>query len=180
MAPSKVKIPASEILADIRGGLTSRQLCDKYRLSKKGLWSAFSKLASAKLISPEELQSHFVSSEGSVVRDGVRQWPRASTHDSFLVHDLDDLAEVYTIRDISVTGLRVVGIRTYVGERKNFLISSTDPEGEPSTFTFEAECKWTGTEEERNVPVGGFKITSIGEEDFEALQKLLRSLGCGL
>jgi hypothetical protein len=180
MARPKVKIPAKEILADIREGLTSRQLCDKYRLSKKGLWSAFSKLASAKLISPEELQSHFVSSGGSVVRDGVRQWPRASTNDSFLVNDLDDLSEVYTIRDVSVTGLRVVGIQTYVGERKNFLISSADPGGEPSTFTFEAECKWTGTDEAGNAPVGGFKITSIGEEDFEELQKLLRSLGCGL
>jgi hypothetical protein len=35
MEPSKYKIPAKEILADIRGVLTSRQLRDKYRLSKK-------------------------------------------------------------------------------------------------------------------------------------------------
>ena len=180
MASSKPKIPAKEIIVDIRQGLTSRQLCDKYRLSKKGLWSAFSKLVGAKLLSNEELQSHFVSSDGSVVRDGVRQWPRALTHGSLLVHDLDDLADVYRIRDVSVTGLRVVGIKTYIGERKNFLISLAEPEGEPSTFTFEAECKWTGTEEEGNAPVGGFKITSIAEEDFEELQKLLRSLGCGL
>jgi hypothetical protein len=180
MATSKSKISATEIMADIRRGLTSRELCDKYSLSKKGLWSAFSKLVSAKLLSPEELQSHFVSSDGSVVRNGVRQWPRASTHGSLLVHDLDDLTEVYRIRDVSVTGLRVVGIKTYVGEKKNFMISLAEPGADPSTFTFEAECKWTGTDDEGNAPVGGFKITSIGEEDFEELQKLLRSLGCGL
>ena len=66
-----------------------------------------------------------------------------------------------------MTGLRVIGIKTYVGERKSFLISLAEPDGDPSTFTFEAECKWTGTENEENAPVGGFKITSIGEEDFE-------------
>ncbi len=111
MAPSKLKIPAKEIMADIRRGLTSRQLCDKYRLSKKGLWKVFSKLVSAKLLEAEELHSRFVSSEGSVVRDGVRQWPRACTHGSLLIHDLDDLAEIYRIQDVSVAGLRVIGIR---------------------------------------------------------------------
>jgi hypothetical protein len=121
-----------------------------------------------------------VSSDGSIVRDGVRQWPRASTHGSLLVHDLDDLAEVYRIEDVSVTGLRVVGIKTYVGERKNFLISLAEADGDPSTFTFEAECKWSVTGNEGKVPVGGVKITSIAEEDFEELQKLLRSLGCEL
>jgi hypothetical protein len=180
MAPSKLKIPAKEIMDDIRQGLTSRQLCDKYRLSKKGLWSVFSKLVNARLLGEEELHSHFVSSEASVVRDGVRQWPRASTQGSLLVHDLDDLAEVYRIQDVSLTGLRVVGIKTYVGERKNFLISLAEAGEDPSTFTFEAQCKWTGIEEDGKAPVGGFQITSIGEEDFEELQKLLRSLGCGL
>jgi hypothetical protein len=180
MAPSKYKIPAKEIVADIREGLTSRQLCLKYRLSQKGLWSAFSKLVSAKLVTNEELQGHFVSSDGSVVRDGVRQWPRASTHGSLLVHDLDDLAEIYRIQDVSVTGLQVIGIKTYVGERKNFLISLAEVEGDPTTFTFEAECKWTGAKGDGSGPAAGFRITSIGEEDFDKLQKLLRSLGCGL
>jgi hypothetical protein len=178
--PNKPKIPANEILADIRDGMTSKQMREKYRLSQKGLWSAFSKLVSAKLVRNEELEIHFLASDGSVVRDGVRQWPRASTHGSLLVHDMDDLAQIYRVQDLSITGLQVIGVETYVGERKNFLISLADPEGDASTFTFEAECKWAGTEKDGSAPAAGFKISSISEEDFNELQKLLRSLGCSL
>ncbi len=178
--PNKPKIPANEILADIRDGMTSKQLREKYHLSQKGLWSAFSKLVSAKLVRNEELEIHFIASDGSVVRDGVRQWPRVTTHGSLLVHDMDDLAQIYRIQDLSITGAQVIGIETYIGERKNFLISLADPDGDASTFTFEAECKWVGTEKEGNAPAAGFKITSISEENFNELHKLLRSLGCSL
>ncbi len=178
--PDKVKIPASEILADIRDGMTSKQLREKYGLSQKGLWSAFSKLVSARLVRNEDLDIHFIGQDGSVVRDGVRQWPRVTTHGSLLVHDLDDLARVYRVQDLSITGAQLIGIDTYVGERKNFLISLADPEGDASTFKFEAECKWVGREKEGTSTAAGFKITSISEEDFYELQKLLRSLGCSL
>ena len=176
----KRKIAANEILADIRAGLTNLELRDKYRLSKKGLWTIFSKLITANLLQIEELKDRFLSPEGTVIRDGMRRYARGYPPGTLLVRDLDDLRNDYRVQDISVAGIKVIGFQTVVGETKTFLCNLDDLEEDASSFTFQAECKWTGIEEKESSPVAGFEITSISERDFEQLQKLLRSLACSI
>jgi hypothetical protein len=174
----KRKIAAKEIVADIRAGLTNRELGDKYRLSKKGLWTIFIKLIKANLLHIQEFKGRFLSREGTVVRDGMRRYPRVYPPGTLLVDDLDDLRNEYRVLDISLAGIKVIGFETVVGDKKTFLCKIDDLEEDASSFTFQAECKWTGIQEEPSSPVAGFEITSISERDFEQLQKLLRSLAC--
>jgi len=53
----KKGLPAKEIVADIRSGITDGDLARKYRLSSEKLPILFDKLVKAKLITPEELQA---------------------------------------------------------------------------------------------------------------------------
>ncbi len=52
---NKRKIDAVSFVQDVRAGLTDLQLMTKYRLTNKGLQSAFDKLLSAKLLTQTDL-----------------------------------------------------------------------------------------------------------------------------
>jgi len=179
--PSKRKIAANEILADIREGVTNRQLRDKYGFSQKGLWRAFGSLINANLLQIGELKGRLLPSDDIVNHGRTRRWPRGYPPGTLLVRDLDDSADRYgVVQDISAKGMSVAGLETLVGENKTFLIELDDLEEDASSFTFQAECKWTGLLEKENLPVAGFEITTISQRDVEQLQKLLRSLACDI
>lgn len=61
-APKK-KIPAPEVVADIRSGMADAELMDKYRISAKGLQSLFTKLVTGGYISQVELDARFRNPE---------------------------------------------------------------------------------------------------------------------
>lgn len=68
---AKREIIVREILDDIRSGMTYSDLMSKYRLTLKGLDSAFQKLLSAGLISEEELNSCNLGYEETVNLSGL-------------------------------------------------------------------------------------------------------------
>jgi Domain of unknown function (DUF4388) len=67
----KRQICVSEIVNDIRSGMGYSELMSKYRLTLKGLDSAFQKLLSAGLISEEELNSGNLGHEQTVNLSGL-------------------------------------------------------------------------------------------------------------
>ncbi|MFH0825549.1 MAG: hypothetical protein V2B18_22570 [Pseudomonadota bacterium] len=60
-------IRAQEVAADIRSGLTDRQLMEKYRLSEKGLQSLVSKLLAAGLLNRDEYDRYVAPTQAKTV-----------------------------------------------------------------------------------------------------------------
>lgn len=52
----KMEVPAREVVADIRTGMTRADLAAKYRLSSKGLASLLSKLVRARVVRKSEIE----------------------------------------------------------------------------------------------------------------------------
>ena len=70
------EVKAKEIVQDIRSGMTTAELMKKYRLSKKGLRSAFRKLRNAGVINRQDILRAYLGQHTTrVVRD-LRRFPR--------------------------------------------------------------------------------------------------------
>jgi hypothetical protein len=166
-------------------------MMEKYRISSKGLRSAFRKLLNLGAITQAELDSRLNLYGEAAGATGLRKVPRKRISNSLWVYDAGDPFEATLTRDISETdggdsieaalirdisdkGLCIDGIRTKIGESKTFMVRLGPLEGH-STFVFEAQCRWIGGKAQRNGEmVAGFEITDISPEDLKILQEMLK------
>jgi len=173
----KRKIKASEIVPDIRHGMSNLQLMEKYNLSLEGLHGVFTKLVHARVLTFDQLEDRMSVPDGRTVIEQVRKTPRAYPLVPFPIYDMDNMEEVYFVRDISEQGIQVTGINAEVGQNVTFLIQALAFD-EVDPFTFEAECRWTTAPPEsvEPEPVAGFEIAQISDEDSAELMKLFRAI----
>jgi hypothetical protein len=172
---SKRSIKASEIVRDLRNGMTNHDLLEKYELISDQLTGVFGKLIDAKVMTHEELAFRFPSSRQTVSDVRIRQLSRSHLPVMLRIYDLDDLANELGVKDLSEKGLHVVGMNTSVGHTASFLVqalefSDIDP------FTFDAQCRWARTE---NTPTegpiyhAGFEITEIDDHAQMQISKIV-------
>ena len=176
MSP-KQKIKASEIVPDIRGGMSNLQLMEKYNLSPDGLRSVFTKLLHAKVLTVEQFEGRISLPEDPTVVEPIRRTARAYPLVPFPIYDMDNMEEAYFVRDISEQGIQVTGINAEVGQKMTFLVQALAFD-EVDPFTFEAECRWTTAPPDgvQNEPVAGFEITQMSDEDSVELAKLFQAI----
>ena len=186
----KTRIRGRDVISDIRSGKTASELMRKYRISSKGLRSAFRTLLKLGAITQAELDSR-LNLYGESGATGLRKVPRKRISNSLWVYDAGDPFEATLTRDISETdggdsieaalirdisdkGLCIDGKRTKIGESKTFMVRLGRLEGH-STFVFEAQCRWIGVKAQRNGEmVAGFEIPDISPEDLKILQEMLQ------
>jgi hypothetical protein len=179
--PKKTVIQARDIIIDIKSGMSDERLMAKYKLSGKGLRSAFTKLTNMKLISAGDLYSksfdepddEMVSlGQDSVVVEDERQLARLRPKTPIIIFGNHPSIKG-EITDINMDGVGIRGIKSSVGEIRTFLIMPDrylpiDP------LEFKAECMWAQTK--RNETFAGYRITEISHDGVAGLKTLINIL----
>ena len=170
---SKRKISAKEFINDIRTGLGSAQLMEKYKLTPHGLRRIFRTLVQSSAMTKVEIEGQLALYEELTGVTAVRRHPRKRIDFPVHIYDGVDPVETGLIEDVSESGVRVKGIKTKVGEKRTFIVRLPAGMARPP-FAFDAVCRWTldGDADPQRF-MAGFEITSISHIDSEELQKLL-------
>lgn len=175
VAPRKRTIKAQNLVADIKSGVSPGELMTMHGLSQNMLRNALKKLIQANKLYASELSNELCGYLRSVPPERMREQARLCL--DFELHlSLKGFTESCgTILDISEKGLGVKGYSTRVSDVVSFQISHEDFI-EIAPFSFEAECRWTKTEDDPRDSLSGFRITAISDKDAEELRKLIQLL----
>ncbi|MBI4963436.1 MAG: hypothetical protein HY913_09170 [Desulfomonile tiedjei] len=166
----KRRIPAKEVVTDIRSGMSNSDLMDKYQLSMKGLMSVFTKLIEAEFCTKKELLFRMPPGDDTADLDEMRDIARCYPVVRLPVIDLGDLRSEGYVRDLTEKGIQVAGVRAKVGDKKNFLIQA-DSFAAILPFTLEAHCRWVRTDSKSGITLSGYEIAGISETNLESLRK---------
>lgn len=169
---AKREIRVGDLVNDIRSGMTDSDLRRKYRLSSRGLQSAFKKLAESAAVRPFWTQHMSYPEEYWTVIENMRQLPRLRPHFTIPVLDGTDQKNRGTLRDVTEQGIGTTGLSTRLNEQKTLVIPS-DELGEYGSFSFDVQCRWSDL-----LPGGewiaGFEITNISRGCLNELRCLIR------
>jgi hypothetical protein len=174
---SKQIIEAKNIVRDIRSGMSDAELMKKYKLSSKGLQSAFQKLIDNRIMTVREIygQRDSESGEDTMIIYDMRQLPRYLLAVVVPVYDEARPDQTGILRDVTEGGLGITGIEARIGEVKSLIISC----GEfidVKDLSMEAECRWINPDESDDRWQAGFQIRKISRENLESLRRLIGTL----
>jgi hypothetical protein len=171
----KQPIRASEIVRDIRSGMTDGELTEKYGLSPRRLQKVFQKLLEAEAIGKDELYAKSPLFRRRIDDFKDRAARRVELSIPLWVYEVES-ARQGLVRDISEIGMRVAGIKAATGEEKIFqlpvdIFFSFDP------ALFTVRCIWTHAKGKLlEYWVGGYEIIRISDGHRDVLRKLVSML----
>jgi hypothetical protein len=111
MSPKR-EIKAKDVIRDIRSGMTTSQLIEKYRFSAKGLRLIFRKLLEASVMTRRELNSLTTLDQNPAGVEGVRRAIRKTSPFPIKIYDNDNPFETGYVSNVSETGVCLEGIDT--------------------------------------------------------------------
>lgn len=167
----KRKIRATDIVTDIRDGMTHAELMNKYRLSSTGLQNALKKLGETLTVDPDRLGENTEGYDDTVIIEDLRRLTRRPVPSHMAIYERHDLGIQGIVRDITEHGVGIKGITATEGELKTFVITPDDYV-EVDPFGFEAVCRWV-LETPDGEHASGFEITAIAEKDLRELRKMI-------
>jgi hypothetical protein len=168
------RIRARDLAADVRSGLNDFDLIDKYSLSLRNLNAALRRLVEAGILREPEILERSGGIDSATEGHRTRQKPRAKIPFGLPVQDISAPHVNTVVRDLTEEGFRVAGIRTSVGEVRDFLILADVVES-LSPILVQAKCLWTYRHRKRRkYRVAGFQITDISPSDLETLRKIVK------
>ena len=140
---SKRRIRSKDIVPDILSGMSDAQLMKKYKLSPKGLRSAFTKLLKKGCLEVGDLY-HRVPSRGSetIVIDQLAHLPQNHLTLNVPIEDLTQPGVTGTLWYVTDRNFAVTGIQARHGEKRSFSVPCREYL-RAQAITFEAECLWT-------------------------------------
>jgi hypothetical protein len=175
------RIPATEIVNDIRNGMGDHELMEKYQLSVKGLKRLMQKLVEVKAIGHGELYEKSLSYRKLADRLDSRGSPRTRVRRPIQARH-NETSQKGFVRDISENGVRVAGINATVGDVMTLRLPLRELEA-TQPIEFEVVCRWSKIQGKRKEYVMcGFEITDISETaraSFGELITLLQAEGRG-
>ena len=170
--PPRVKISAAEFVQDLRTGLTSCELMNKYSLAARELDGVLAQVKKA-LGDPVALYGR-ASQDAGGAKDKIRFLRRHKVDLPVVICDVNNPTVRGEVRDVSEKGIGVQKMDTKVDEIKNLLVMANEYFS-INPFVFEAQCRWTSpTTDERRL-LAGFEIIKISEESSKSLAKLLKT-----
>ncbi|MEW6114357.1 MAG: hypothetical protein AB1664_19645 [Thermodesulfobacteriota bacterium] len=175
MTKPKRTLRASEIVNDIRAGMTDAKLMAKYDLSAKGLASVFKKLVDVKAVKPEEVYGRFPSREDTINVENLRGLPRSYLAFPLSICESANPKATGIVRDINERGVQVSGLECHVNETKEFLVRADEFE-DMSPFAFKAACRWAKKGTDQADWLAGFEITDISEQALKEVRKIAQAM----
>lgn len=168
----KRRIKAKLIRDDIASGLTGLDLMKKHDLSLNGLLRLFRELVRAGIATRQELYERFAWYKKRTDIPNRRKARRASLSLRLPIHDILS-RQSGTLRDLSVTGLRVARIEYQVGDITTFYLP-TDIFMNADSLLVVAECRWV-SRKNQNI-MAGFEFQDLSRADLRVLQRFINSL----
>ncbi len=171
----KRKISEKSVREDIRSGLSETELMAKHHLSPIGLQNLFRKLVEARSFKHQDLYNRFVSYRKKTDQLKRRKTRRAELSLPLSVHDVGSTS-FGIVRDISLTGLRVAGIKYKVGDVTTFqlpidVLMNADP------LLLIAKCQWVSEKgNQRKYFVAGFELVDLSPADQKVLSEFINLL----
>ncbi len=173
--PSKRRIPARDVIRDIRHGAGKSELMDKYSLSAKGLQKVLKQLADTKMVHTSEFPAELLTIFRAEVPSDTRRAERYCIDFELPVWEVPYPEVRGQVLDITERGIGILGLPATINEVKALVIYSEEfLEIEP--FTMVAVCCWVKRAEGEGEYVSGFQVSKIHEEDLEELRKLIQLL----
>ena len=171
---SKRRIRSKDIVPDILSGMSDAQLMKKYKLSPKGLRSAFTKLLKKGCLEVGDLY-HRVPSRGSetIVIDQLAHLPQNHLTLNVPIEDLTQPGVTGTLWYVTDRNFAVTGIQARHGEKRSFSVPCREYL-RAQAITFEAECLWTSKKSATDPSVTAFRITKISTVDLAHLRELIQ------
>ena len=173
----KRTIKASDIVRDLRSGMSDYELMEKYRLSIRGLESIFKKLEDSKTVKRSELYGRVPSFEDTVNLASLRKLPRHFLTLALRIHEESRPENEGELLDVTEKGVGVKGLEVTSGKTMNLVIVSSGFV-DLSDITFEAVCRWSKQEDD-GTWASGFEITNILDSGLKNLRKIIRGLAMG-
>jgi len=171
----KRRISAKLARDDIASGMTELDLMSKHDLSLNQLLKLFRELIKIGVVTHQEIYERFATYQERTDQPNRRNARRASLLLRVPIHDIMS-GEFGSLRDISVTGLRVAGVEYQVGDATTFHLP-TDIFMSADSLLVVAECRWASTKEPKNKNmVAGFEFQDLSVPDLRTLQRFINSL----
>jgi len=163
------QIRVSEIVNDMRVGMSDSEMMDKYKLSSNGLASTFKKLLDSRAISSFEfVQWSALFCERPEVKN-IRVFPRDSLKLRLPIYEAGRSEMRGEVLNISDGGLAVRGLEAQVHETRSFVIPIKE-----APVLFKARCQWIRQEPVQGSSIGGFEVVSVVKGSWEKLLELIQ------
>jgi hypothetical protein len=176
---AKRVVNAKDIVDDIRAGMSDKELMTKYRLSSKGLQSAFTKLINNRILTVQEVYGQPRSTDDdTVIIDDMTLIPKHFLTVTAPIYEEGRPAVKGRLHEVTERGLTIIGIYARIGEEKSFMIPCKEFLA-ADRVAFRAECLWTNVKPETGQWVSGYQITSITKESLVLLRDLIQLLTLG-
>lgn len=176
---SKRIVNAKDIIADIRSGLDDAALMQKYKLTSKGLQSAFTKLISSRLMTVEEIYGQRRSEdEDTVIIDDIALIQKHFLTITAPIHEQGRPELEGRLCEITERGLTVSGMEARIGEIKLFAVPCREFL-KVDEIAFEAKCLWSNRDRGSREWSAGFQITKIDRQALAQLRELIQILTLG-
>lgn len=165
------------VIDDILAGLGDVVIMEKYGLSPSEFMEVLEKVRTAKGVDPTELEHRINAIQYDGVRRQERRAPRNYMMFATHVYDSNDPGICGVINDMTEKGLQITGIQSYEGEIRSFFVVGSDVIFIEKPLQFEAQCKWTGKDDESGEFVAGFQITKMTPSTLRGIRRLVNKLG---
>jgi hypothetical protein len=169
------RIPARSFVDDMRSGMSDSALMEKYKLTARGLHSAFRKLVAANVIQPSELVGRHLEYDETIDVNDIRALQREKVEFPLPIYEPDNPESRGTIRDITIMGVGVKGFETDVGAIRRFVIPA-DEFFQVNSVEFKARCRWVKRDESDGELISGFEIVKVSKTSLAGLRRLIQGL----
>jgi hypothetical protein len=165
-----------DFLADLRAGMTERELMEKYRLTPRGIGTLFRNLVNARLLSFSELLRRSTGQLNlpEVVAE-LRIRSREQLEFLLPISDAEQPENTGLVYDITDDGVGARGLKAAVGDIRAYIIPADDYfRAEP--IIFQGLCRWVEEKDDRWESGAGFKVVRLQRGNLKDLQEIIQSL----
>lgn len=171
----KRKISATQVVRDIRSGITQEELQEKYKIALHRVEKFFKRLVAANVVTESELAERYPSYKVAIAGINPSRNRRVLLPFELIVYDIT-ASSIGLVRDISETGLRVAGKNCRVGDERTFQLS-VDIFMEADPVLMVAKCQWVKVRgKTTKYATAGFEITDISDDDRKVLKTFVELL----
>ena len=164
------QIKVSEIINDVRMGMSDSEMMEKYKLSSNGLASTFKKLLDSKAISSFDfVQWSALFCERPEVKN-IRVFPRDNLKLRLPIYEAGHSEMRGEVLNISDGGLAVRGLEAQVNDTRSFLIPIKG-----AAVLFKAKCRWIKQEPVHGATVRGFDVIDVLKGNWDKLLELIQA-----
>ncbi len=171
----KRKISATQVVRDIRSGITQEELQEKYKIALHRVEKLFKRLVAANAVTESELADRYPSYKKAIAGINQSRNRRVLLPFELIVYDIAT-SSIGLLRDISETGIRVAGINCSVGGERTFQLP-VDIFMEADPVLMVAKCQWAKVRgKTTKYATAGFEITDISDDDRKVLKTFVELL----